>query len=68
MLVIVVCCSIASFAQSDNEGKKKEIPKPKPPVVIVNLDKKSDKKNPKEKEDKKPESYIFGILKDLKID
>jgi hypothetical protein len=68
ILVLGVCCSIVVFAQSDKDGKKKEIPKPNPPIVIVNLDKKDDKEKPRGKEDKRPQGYILGIIKESIID
>lgn len=54
--VIVFC--LTTFAQIKEEEKK--IPKPNPPVVIVNPEKKNDEKHRKdEKQGSKPPSILF---------
>lgn len=59
---LMVLCSVAAFAQTGKGDKK--IKKPNPPVVIVNLDKKDDRKKPKE-EKKKPGTFLSRILKEF---
>jgi hypothetical protein len=59
-LALVAGISITAIAQQ-NEGDKK-IPKPDPPVVIVNSDKKNDgRSNDKNRDDRrgsKPQQYF----------
>lgn len=60
--IMLIGLSIAVVAQT--EGDKKNVPeKPKPPVVIVNLDKKNDPK-PKENDEneKKPLSFLLSLI------
>ncbi len=54
----VICFSFTTNAQ-EKEGEKK-IPKPNPPVVIVNPDKKSDeKRREEEKRGNKPQILLL---------
>lgn len=56
--VTVIVFSLTTFAQVKEEEKK--IPKPNPPVVIVNPDKKNDEKpREDEKRGNKPPSILF---------
>lgn len=59
-VALVIGISITASAQKD--GDKKPPPKEKPPIIVVNPDKKP--KEDKPKGDKKPEAFIFGLRKE----
>lgn len=63
LFVSILMIGFAMTAAAQQEGDKKNVPdKPKPPVVIVNLDKKDPKPKEKENEEKKPRSFLLSLI------
>ena len=58
LFAVALIAGFSMTATAQKEGDKNPPPKPKPPIIVVNPDKKP--KEDKPKDDKKPQAMIFG--------